>query len=200
MSYSPVIHTPDILNVAVLEWLAEHADEYPDAVQNIVCYERKYPIFSHMHQVVQAHVKNNDKKSLMVDEIKNRKRDECIVNKTLKTSKHKNVLAVTKSRNSKKTVRKSLRREKTATEKDKDKIVWIREHSSIGAEVAMYFDVDGKMKLYEGTVIKYGLPSADGELDHLYHIRFKADGDECDWGEMEFVKGLEDFLIFANNL
>jgi hypothetical protein len=190
MSYSPVIHTPDVLNVAVLEWLAEHVDEYPDAVQNIVCYERKHPIYSHMSQAVQVHTKNKKQNSLLVNnncnEIK-KKNPKFIVKKT---SKHKKRLDATKSRN---------KIPKTTTKMDEDKIVWTLEHSSIGAEVAMYFDVDDEMKLYEGTVTKYGLPSADGELDHLYHIRFKADDDECDWGEDEFVKGLEDFLVFANN-
>jgi hypothetical protein len=52
-----VIHTPDILNVAVLEWLAENAEEYPHAVQNMMAYERECPIFTHMPQVAQSFIK-----------------------------------------------------------------------------------------------------------------------------------------------
>jgi len=173
------IHCSNIQNLAVLKWLAENAADHPESVTNIVGRSSEYPTFVHMPQKVQGFISNLKTSS----NFKNKNGED--LNKT-----------VDKKRRTKCDVYKTVRRKVQKINED-DTVVWTKEHSSVGVEVAMYFTIDDKIKLYKGTVVKYGLPSKEGAIDHLYGIRFEEDDDECDWDQSEYEKGLKDFTSFS---
>jgi hypothetical protein len=189
------IHCRDIQNLAVLKWLAENAADHPESVTNIVGRSREYPTFVHMPQKVQGFVSNS--KTSSVFKIQNgedldkktagmKRRTKCDVYKTDKKKVQKRNASY-----------KTINKKSAGKPCEDDTVVWTKEHSSIGVDVAMYFNIDCKIKLYKGTVVKYGLPSKEGAMDHLYGIRFDEDGDECDWDQSEYENGLKDFTSFG---
>jgi hypothetical protein len=197
MSSAPFgyIHCRDIQNLAVLKWLAENAADHPESVTNIVGRSREYPTFVHMPQKVQGVIKKPITSSLkeietedITDTVGKKRTNKYVFHNGVKKSAkpgsaHRNADNTTSG---------------TCVNKfgEEDKVVWTNVHSTVGDEVAMYFEINGKMKLFKGTVFKYGLPSKDGMMDHLYGIRFE-DGDECDWDQDEYEKGLKDFSSFS---
>ncbi len=81
-----------------------------------------------------------------------------------------------------------------------DEITWTRRHDSVGREVAGVFQVpSGKRgskqekKVFRGKVVRYCPPSKPKSQDQLYHVVWE-DGDEQDFDEAEFRKGVELFI------
>jgi hypothetical protein len=193
------IHCRDIQNLAVLKWLAENAKDHPESVTNIVGRSREYPTFVHMPQKVQSFVRQKRTNSMVENETED---EDVSENVSKKRTDKKCVVKINKNKISSKISspnNKTAKKNSIGLSSGKSDVVWTNLHSSIGAEVAMYFNINNKMKLFNGTVIKYGLPSKEGMMDHLYGILFEEDGDECDWDQSEFEKGLEDYITFTKN-
>jgi hypothetical protein len=84
----------------------------------------------------------------------------------------------------------------TTTSED---VTWTRRHDSVDREVAGIFEVpSGKKgrkekKAFKGKITRYCPPSKPKAQDQLYHVLWE-DGDEQDFDEAEYRKGVELFI------
>jgi hypothetical protein len=70
---------------------------------------------------------------------------------------------------------------------------WTVQHESVGKKVAAYFLVPNGEHVFRGAVTKYLPPSNSRLHDQLYHIVWE-DGDEEDYGEEQFQRGLGTYI------
>jgi hypothetical protein len=76
---------------------------------------------------------------------------------------------------------------------------WTEDHPVVGTLVAGVFSVNQQNKIYQGRVLRYCPPSAEGKKDHLYHIKWE-DSDEEDYDDKQLERGKNLYGIhFAKN-